>query len=387
MSAADVLSLQSEHRIANSRAVSVPRTSQPTWKKASGEATSQYAEDSLKKMEDLSGIRPSHKQVEQHRRLKAKQYFDELRELLPGSRDNRCDRNRILVSAIEMIKSLKGMERGNRQSLDFMDEEGNDEEGKDDLMFEMQDLGEGGSKLSHNEVEQRRRMLARKLFEELRHLLPESGKSDKNTILLNAIQLIRNLNAAQAAAPTTSSCSSSPESAAAITPPELSPSPLSVSQAVTSISSSLGTTASLSSSPADVTAAACDFMGALQATGKEVEGEEEGERRTRKRSPTDEGASPLPGIKQILAMSQEATAEEAEDASSSLASDGGHRKRRMVGTMRAERGGLEEEGSWGLTARPDRSLSLEEEEQAFAALSLLSECAERFSLPSTPLAR
>ena len=42
----------------------------------------------------LQQARMSHKQVEQHRRLKAKQYFDELRCLIPNGTDPKCDRNR-----------------------------------------------------------------------------------------------------------------------------------------------------------------------------------------------------------------------------------------------------------------------------------------------------
>jgi hypothetical protein len=38
--------------------------------------------------------RMSHKQVEQFRRQKAKEYFEELRELLPHTTDHRCDRNK-----------------------------------------------------------------------------------------------------------------------------------------------------------------------------------------------------------------------------------------------------------------------------------------------------
>lgn len=38
--------------------------------------------------------RMSHKQVEQFRRQKAKEYFEELRELLPNNTDHRCDRNK-----------------------------------------------------------------------------------------------------------------------------------------------------------------------------------------------------------------------------------------------------------------------------------------------------
>jgi hypothetical protein len=40
--------------------------------------------------------RMSHKQVEQHRRQKAKVYFDELRCLVPTGRDPKNDRNRVL---------------------------------------------------------------------------------------------------------------------------------------------------------------------------------------------------------------------------------------------------------------------------------------------------
>eukprot|EP00287_Rhodomonas_sp_CCMP768_P008650 CAMPEP_0196736338 /NCGR_PEP_ID=MMETSP1091-20130531/14433_1 /TAXON_ID=302021 /ORGANISM="Rhodomonas sp., Strain CCMP768" /LENGTH=148 /DNA_ID=CAMNT_0042080051 /DNA_START=181 /DNA_END=623 /DNA_ORIENTATION=- len=52
--------------------------------------------------------RMSHKQVEQHRRLKAKQYFDELRCLVPGGTDSKNDRNRVLQLAIDHLKALTG---------------------------------------------------------------------------------------------------------------------------------------------------------------------------------------------------------------------------------------------------------------------------------------
>ncbi|KAJ1481469.1 hypothetical protein T484DRAFT_1807314, partial [Baffinella frigidus] len=56
---------------------------------------------------DLSGSDPSrmsHKQVEQHRRLKAKEHFDELRCLVPGGRDAKNDRNRVLALALAHLK-------------------------------------------------------------------------------------------------------------------------------------------------------------------------------------------------------------------------------------------------------------------------------------------
>ena len=51
--------------------------------------------------------RLSHKEVEQRRREKAKQYFDELRGLLPYGGDSaKFDKNAILHHSIELIKSL-----------------------------------------------------------------------------------------------------------------------------------------------------------------------------------------------------------------------------------------------------------------------------------------
>mmetsp|Transcript_24854 Transcript_24854/g.49657 ORF Transcript_24854/g.49657 Transcript_24854/m.49657 type:complete len:342 (-) Transcript_24854:301-1326(-) len=340
MSAADVLSRVQEQRSMSTRALAVPRNAQQNCKRNSGQASTKYFDMSLHKMQELSGIRPSHKQVEQHRRLKAKQFFEELRELLPGNRDSRCDRNRILMAAIEHIKDLKGLERGNlRKSLEMEEEEREEE----DLMFDMQDLDSSSGKLSHNEVEQRRRLLAKKLFEELRRLLPESGKCDKNTILLNAIAAVKTLHAAQHKQ---ESSSPSPQSGSLAS--LLSPAP-----------------STLSASPQDVTEAATAFVTAMQAVaGEEEEDEEEDEddeqeeeeagsslveaNRRRKRAPWHEETH-LPPLSELL----------------------GDRKRRMLA-------GRE------LQPREERSISLEEEAAAFQALSLLSECAERMSLPSTP---
>jgi len=59
--------------------------------------------------EEEGADRPSLKQVEQYRRIKANEYFEELRDLLPPSRGTKCDRNRILQEAIEYVKELKGL--------------------------------------------------------------------------------------------------------------------------------------------------------------------------------------------------------------------------------------------------------------------------------------
>lgn len=44
---------------------------------------------------------------------------------------------------------------------------------------------------SHNEVEQRRRQQAKQHYDELRALLPNSSKYDKNAVLQNSISLIQ----------------------------------------------------------------------------------------------------------------------------------------------------------------------------------------------------
>jgi len=51
--------------------------------------------------------RLSHKEVEQRRREKAKQYFDELRSLLPCGAESKFDKNTILQNTIAMIKQLQ----------------------------------------------------------------------------------------------------------------------------------------------------------------------------------------------------------------------------------------------------------------------------------------
>lgn len=140
--------------------------------------------------------RMSHKQVEQHRRLKAKQYFDELRCLVPGGMDSKNDRNRVLQLAIDHLKAvLSGQatatptikeENAEKDEAARLSEE---DTASEQLMFEMD--GVDGRKLSHNEVEQRRRLQAKLLYEELRSLLPNAAKFDKNTVLLSCIHILK----------------------------------------------------------------------------------------------------------------------------------------------------------------------------------------------------
>ena len=98
---------------------------------------------------------------------------------------------RILQEAIAYVRELKGLTPGARAGSD--DDGKNDHE---DMQFEMEDVAEsegGGGKPSHNEVEQRRRLLAKQYFDELRSLLPNAAKFDKNTVLVNTILLVKTL--------------------------------------------------------------------------------------------------------------------------------------------------------------------------------------------------
>jgi len=156
--------------------------------------------------------RMSHKQVEQHRRLKAKQFFDELRCLVPAARDPKNDRNKVLQLAIEYLKALKSGQGDWHSSQFRANEHAARDDGNGELMFEMDpendkvkpadaddkskssELSETDKRLSHNEVEQRRRFQAKILYDELRSLIPNSSKYDKNTVLFYTIQTIKQLS-------------------------------------------------------------------------------------------------------------------------------------------------------------------------------------------------
>jgi len=83
--------------------------------------------------------------------MKAKEYFDELRDLLPSSRDTRCDRNRTLQEAIEYLKELLGM-------TPARDRNSGDDDDEDGLQFDMdedttkKEKDEDTKHLSHNQV-------------------------------------------------------------------------------------------------------------------------------------------------------------------------------------------------------------------------------------------
>ena len=149
--------------------------------------------------------------MEQHRRLKAKQYFDQLRCLVPTGRDPKNDRNKVLSLAIEHLRSLlagkdvtaKGTSMEPTGDLIFsMDadevqqakcEEATVQAKTDDSSKAGEALSEADKRLSHNEVEQKRRQEARHRYDELRALLPNASKFDKNTVLQHTIQAIQEL--------------------------------------------------------------------------------------------------------------------------------------------------------------------------------------------------
>lgn len=162
---------------------------------------------SLEEDDSVSTDRMSHKQVEQHRRLKAKMYFDDLRSILPNV-DVRSDRNKVLAVAIDYIKDLQGIpippgQRACERAGLRTDED------DDGLMFDMDD----GQKLSHNVVEQRRRHLAKGYFDELRALLPhpQAAKFDKNTVLQHTLILLRDIKSKRESSPGSDDTESSSE--------------------------------------------------------------------------------------------------------------------------------------------------------------------------------
>lgn len=146
-------------------------------------------------------VKMSHKQVEQHRRLKAKQYFNELRCLVPGGRDPKNDRNKVLQLAIEHMRLLRGRLSGSATAQPAAKESA--EEGV--FTMDAEEMGtakpvhasaaesEADKRLSHNEVEQKRRLQARHHYDDLRELLPNAAKFDKNTVLAGTIQAIKHM--------------------------------------------------------------------------------------------------------------------------------------------------------------------------------------------------
>ena len=279
--------------------------------------------------------RPSHKQVEQYRRMKAKEYFEDLRDLLPSSRDTRCDRNRILQEAIEYVKELQGL-------IAPRDRSGCDDE--DDLQFDFDEdkKDEDTKHLSHNQVEQRRRQLAKSHFEDLRNLLSDAGKFDKNTILLHTIQLIRKLTGKEEKI-STSSPSPTNECLSRSAPASWLSQRSTVNESSFCGLSGLSLVASSMSSGSDLSDL---LLSSSCPEGREGRG--------RKRSPQ---TSLFPG----------------DD-------DGYERKRRVSDVLEEEAPCVKEEVD--RSSRPRTEEESYEEMLAFNALTLLSECAERLTIQS-----
>jgi len=277
--------------------------------------------------------RPSHKQVEQYRRMKAKEYFEDLRDLLPSSRDTRCDRNRILQEAIEYVKELEGLIAPRDRSS------GDDDDG---LQFDMDEekRDEDTKHLSHNQVEQRRRQLAKSHFEDLRNLLPDAGKFDKNTILLHTIQLIRKLTGKEEKRAGSSSPSPTNECLSRSAPASWR------SQQSTVVNDSCFSGLSGLSLIASSLSSSSDLSDLLSSSCPEGRG--------RKRSPP---TSLFPG----------------DD-------DGSERKRRVSDVLEEDAPRVKQEVD--RSARPFTEEESREEMLAFNALTLLSECAERLTLQS-----
>jgi hypothetical protein len=66
--------------------------------------------------------------------MKAKQYFEEVRAMLPYGVDSRSDRNKVLAVAIDYIRELQGAAPVSRRKMSLTHDEA-----ECDLMFEMED--------------------------------------------------------------------------------------------------------------------------------------------------------------------------------------------------------------------------------------------------------
>jgi len=164
----------------------------------------------------------SHNQVEHNRRLRAKQLFDELRQILPGGSDNGKfkDRNALLQIAVDVLRAAECKdEMGSEDEVKVESESNPSEpevESRSGLYCEILAGGQaweglpdgdtkgdgedGEKKLSHSEAEQRRRLMARNFYNELRNLLPgpDTERLDKNAILQRTIERLKEVAAAAA---------------------------------------------------------------------------------------------------------------------------------------------------------------------------------------------
>ena len=102
----------------------------------------------------------------------------------------------MLQLAIEHVKNLKAGRRGSTSNQDLMftmDTEDNAQVKVESHSQLKSPEAEIDKRLSHNQVEQMRRKQAREHFSELRDLLPNASKHDKNTVLYYTIQYIRQM--------------------------------------------------------------------------------------------------------------------------------------------------------------------------------------------------
>mmetsp|Transcript_70085 Transcript_70085/g.146136 ORF Transcript_70085/g.146136 Transcript_70085/m.146136 type:complete len:462 (-) Transcript_70085:21-1406(-) len=347
--------------------------------------------------------RMSHKQVEQHRRLKAKQYFDELRCLVPGGTDSKNDRNRVLQLAIDHLKAVLSGKVSASQVVKHETAEAEEalsgEDTSGELMFEME--GVDSKKLSHNEVEQRRRMQAKMLYEELRSLLPNASKFDKNTVLLSCIHLLKQksgvseealkemvqgLNQTEAEGPSSLGSTASGGSTRA-------PSKTSGEAALVKAlgASNKNVWGGNSASPCDVVSFADVFSGAQQQQHKRSCGrkraapiEEEGEdvcASTRCESSGSISSSKMEdwddagGRKKIRGTVVELLASGGGESETTLSSSAPSSHMSPVPSEEDEKA-----ASVGAEGQEPRST-----DAALGALALLSACAQQVSEPSTPL--
>ena len=149
-------------------------------------------------------VRTSRNRIEHRRRLTAKQYFERLRCLVPGGTDPKCDRNRLLQIAIEHLKHLMGGELpAMSQSAASQKAQSEATSGDDTMEIDADGSADGSKvelesredrKLSHYELDQRRRQQANKHYDEMRLLLPNSSQFNKNAVLHHAILLMQQLS-------------------------------------------------------------------------------------------------------------------------------------------------------------------------------------------------
>lgn len=102
----------------------------------------------------------------------------------------------MLQLAIEHVKNLKAGRRGSTSNQDLMFAMDTEDTAQVKVESHSQlksPEAEIDKRLSHNQVEQMRRKQAREHFSELRDLLPNASKHDKNTVLYYTIQYIRQM--------------------------------------------------------------------------------------------------------------------------------------------------------------------------------------------------